>query len=256
MARAARAALARQADEKPNANRNCKRDQRAMLHLVGQAPQRIVAELCRLAADFGRFIAHGVGPAAQSFGHAVQRRSDGLADSLRPAQRSPRSGRRRARVAAPMHASAGRSHQIQRRSRENIPIKETCFHPAPTLAAGLSSSIHALEPAVDLALGLVLRHAVALLKPAAELHALTLDDVKIIVGELAPLLLNLAPELFPIAFDTIPIHHFAPVCFVPVAGMPSRRTQRASKSSDARCGLQRRAVAVKDAAPLLQKTGA
>src|SRR5262249_41128667 len=79
---------------------------------------------------------------------------------------------------------------------------------------------------------------------------------KIIVGELAPLLLNLAPELFPIAFDTIPIHHFAPVCFVPVAGMPSRRTQRASKSSDARCGLQRRAVAVKDAAPLLQKTGA
>src|SRR5262249_30734528 len=85
-----------------------------------------------------------------------------------------------------------------RRSRENIPIEETCFHPAPTLAAGLSSSIHAFEPAVDLALGLVLRHAVALLKPAAELHALTLDDVKIIVGEHAPLLLNLAPELFPL----------------------------------------------------------
>jgi len=72
MARAASAALARQADEKSNANGNCKRDQRAMLHLVGQAPQRVVAELCRLAADFRRFIAHGVGPAAQSFGHAVQ----------------------------------------------------------------------------------------------------------------------------------------------------------------------------------------
>ena len=79
MARAASAALARQADEKSNANGNCKRDQRAMLHLVGQAPQRVVAELCRLAADFRRFIAHGVGPAAQSYGHAVQRRSDGLA---------------------------------------------------------------------------------------------------------------------------------------------------------------------------------
>src|SRR5262249_8750873 len=77
--------------------------------------------------------------------------------------------------------------------RENIPIEETCFHPTPTLAAGLSSSIHALEPAVDLALGLVLRHAVALLKPAAELHALTLDDVKIIVGEFAPLLRSTLP---------------------------------------------------------------
>ena len=90
MTRAASAALARQADEKSNANRNCKRDQRTMLDLVGQAPQRIVAELCRLAADFRRFIAHGVGPAAQSFGHAVQRRSDGLADSfggLRSARR-------------------------------------------------------------------------------------------------------------------------------------------------------------------------
>src|SRR5262245_38446894 len=143
-----------------------------------------------------------------------------------------------------MHASAGRSHQIRRRSRENIPIEETCVHPVPTLAAGLSSSIHALEPAVDLALGLVLRHAVALLKPAAELHALTLDDVEIIAGELAPLLLNLAFELFPIAFDTIPIHRFAPVCFVPVcfvpvcfvpvAGTLSGRTQHANQSSDAR----------------------
>src|SRR5262249_39296579 len=84
--------------------------------------------------------------------------------------------------------------------RENIPIEETCFHAVPTLAAGLSSSIHALEPAVDLALGLVLRHAVALLKPAAELHALTLNDVKIIAGELAPLLLNLAFELASFLF--------------------------------------------------------
>jgi hypothetical protein len=90
MAGAASAALARQADEKSNANRNCKRDQRAMLDLVGQAPQRSVAQLCRLAADFRRFIAHGVSPAAKSLGHAVQRRSDGLADpvgGLRSARR-------------------------------------------------------------------------------------------------------------------------------------------------------------------------
>jgi hypothetical protein len=61
------------------------------------------------------------------------------------------------------------------------------------------TSVHAFEPGIDLALGLVPRHAVALLKPAAELRALTLDDVEIVVGELAPLLLSLAFELFPIA---------------------------------------------------------
>src|SRR5262245_35577826 len=145
-----------------------------------------------------------------------------------------------------MHASAGRTRRFRRRSRGNIPIEKTCFHPEPTLAARSSSSIRAVEPGVDLALGFVLRHAVALLKPAAELRALALDDVEVVAGELAPLLLNLAFELLSIAFDTIPIHRFAPLCllrlfkfaafvyFVPVAGTSSRRTQRASKSSHAR----------------------
>src|SRR5262245_22482235 len=140
-----------------------------------------------------------------------------------------------------MHASAGRTRRFRRRSRGNIPIEKTCFHPELTLAARSSSSIRAVEPGVDLALGFILRHAVALLKPAAELRALALDDVEVVAGELAPLLLNLAFELLPIAFDTIPIHRFAPLfaaflCFVPVAGMSSRRTQRAGKGSDARCG--------------------
>ena len=35
------------------------------------------------------------------------------------------------------------------------------------------TSVHAFEPGIDLALGLVPRHAVARLKPAAELRALT-----------------------------------------------------------------------------------
>jgi hypothetical protein len=95
-----------------------------------------------------------------------------------------------------------------------------------------------------LALGLVPRHAVALLKAAAEFRALTLDDVEIVVGELAPLLLSLAFELFPIAFNSIPIHRASPVsfsrlfCFPGVvflqsAGMSSRKTLRDSKSSAA-----------------------
>jgi hypothetical protein len=104
----------------------------------------------------------------------------------------------------------------------------------------LLSSVHAFEPGVDLALGLVPRHAVALLKPAAELRALTLDDVKIIFGELAPLLLNLAFELFPIAFNSIPIHRvslscvvFPVSCVVRPAGISSRKTLRDSKGSAA-----------------------
>src|SRR5260370_13886404 len=66
------------------------------------------------------------------------------------------------------------------------PDRENMFSPKANSRNGLLSSVHAFEPGVDLALGLVLRHAVALLKPAAELHALTLDDVEIVVGELAP----------------------------------------------------------------------
>jgi hypothetical protein len=87
------------------------------------------------------------------------------------------------------------------------------FSPKANSRSELLSSVHAFEPGIDLALGLVPRHAVALLKPAAELHALTLDDVEIVVGELAPLLLSLAFELFPIAFNSIPIHRVSPVLF-------------------------------------------
>src|SRR5262245_65209569 len=96
-----------------------------------------------------------------------------------------------------------------RRPGGSLPIAKPCLRPESTLAARSSSSIHAVKPGVDLAIGFVLRHAVALLKPAAELRALTLDDVEVVAGELAPLLLNLAFELLPIAFDTIPIHRFA-----------------------------------------------
>src|SRR5262249_21041771 len=87
------------------------------------------------------------------------------------------------------------------------------------------------EPAVDLALGLVLCHTVALLKPAAELRALTLDDVEIVVGQLAPLLLNLAFELFPIAFNSIPIHRVTPVLFSRCCASFGRRECPAGKPS-------------------------
>ncbi len=61
------------------------------------------------------------------------------------------------------------------------------------------------QPSVDLLLGLVLSNAVALLNPADQLDTATLHLVKIVVSELAPLLLNLAADLLPIAFDSIPV---------------------------------------------------
>src|SRR5688572_32371811 len=63
-----------------------------------------------------------------------------------------------------------------------------------------------LEPIVDLIPGLILRVAIALLNLAFELIALAVDLGQIIIGEFAPLLLDLAGELFPVTLDAIPIH--------------------------------------------------
>src|SRR5688572_3401775 len=61
-------------------------------------------------------------------------------------------------------------------------------------------------PVLDLAIRLVLRAAVALLDLADELVALAVDDRNVIIGELAPALLDLTLELLPVAFNAIPIH--------------------------------------------------
>ena len=68
----------------------------------------------------------------------------------------------------------------------------------------LNANSAARQPGINVLLGLFLRGAVALLKAASQFLALALDDVEIIVGQLAPLLLKLALELFPIAFDLDP----------------------------------------------------
>src|SRR6185369_11652213 len=55
-------------------------------------------------------------------------------------------------------------------------------------------------PGIDLALGFVARDAVALLDPAHHLIALAGDDVHVVIGQLAPLLLDLPLHLLPVAF--------------------------------------------------------
>src|SRR5262245_26866873 len=120
-----------------------------------------------------------------------------LAAERPPTRSSRRSNARKRCSNSPISAEIAREYS----DRENMlsPRADAC------------GRVVLVNSRFDLALGFVLRHAVALLKPAAELHALALDDVEVVAGELAPLLLNLAFELLPIAFDTIPIHRFAPL---------------------------------------------
>src|SRR5258707_14026145 len=66
--------------------------------------------------------------------------------------------------------------------------------------------LHAVHPRVDLTLRRVLGDAVAFLDTADELVLLAADDGQVVLGQLAPLLLHLAGQLLPIAFDAIPIH--------------------------------------------------
>jgi hypothetical protein len=68
-----------------------------------------------------------------------------------------------------------------------------------------------IEPIVDVLLGLILGQAVALLQLAFELLALAVDDSEVVIGELAPLLLDLARHLFLVPFDLIPIHDGLPI---------------------------------------------
>ena len=70
-------------------------------------------------------------------------------------------------------------------------------------------------PVVDVLADLVLGDAVALLDLAFELVALAGDDVEVVVGQLAPLLLDLALDLLPVSFNAIPIHSLnPPFCWV------------------------------------------
>jgi hypothetical protein len=49
-----------------------------------------------------------------------------------------------------------------------------------------------------------------LLKATLELNAVALNDIKIVISQLAPLGLGLATNFFPFSFDLIPIHNKPP----------------------------------------------
>src|SRR4030088_772367 len=59
---------------------------------------------------------------------------------------------------------------------------------------------------VNLAFRLFLCNSVALLDLANELIALPADHLKVITGQLAPLLLDLSQRLLPLSFNLLPVH--------------------------------------------------
>ena len=63
-----------------------------------------------------------------------------------------------------------------------------------------------LFPVFDLPLRVIPADAVAFLDFADQLIAFAGDDVQVVVGELAPLLLDLALDLFLVSFNAVPVH--------------------------------------------------
>jgi hypothetical protein len=74
----------------------------------------------------------------------------------------------------------------------------------------LRSSIERLRrfKFAHLALGFIARDSISFLHSAQQLIALAFNAIQIVVREFSPLLLNLAAELLPLAFDSVPVHRF------------------------------------------------
>src|SRR5579871_2160281 len=66
-------------------------------------------------------------------------------------------------------------------------------------------------PVIDILPDLVLRQSVPLLNFAFELFSAAMNEIKVIIGELSPLLLDLPLHLLPITLDSVPVHPDPPL---------------------------------------------
>lgn len=64
---------------------------------------------------------------------------------------------------------------------------------------------------IDFVFGFFFGFAVAFLDLAFELLGSAVDGVEVVVGELAPLLLDFAFDLFPVAFELVAVHYESPL---------------------------------------------
>src|SRR6476620_9694000 len=70
--------------------------------------------------------------------------------------------------------------------------------------------LQAGKPSINLFAGLIFGVTVPLLQTTLQLVALAVDRSEIIVSEFSPLLLHLAFYLFPISFNSVPVHEHNP----------------------------------------------
>jgi hypothetical protein len=70
--------------------------------------------------------------------------------------------------------------------------------------------IHPFLKLLHLSLGLLARQSVALLQFSGELFGMTFELLQVILGQLAPLLLQLSPDLVPRTRSTIACHERPP----------------------------------------------
>ena len=80
-------------------------------------------------------------------------------------------------------------------------LPNTCLVPSLKLA----------DPGIHFGFCLILGIAIVLLEATLELSAAAVNDVKIVICQLAPLGLSLAANFFPFSFDLIPIHNKPPL---------------------------------------------
>src|SRR5262245_2842425 len=112
-------------------------------------------------------------------------------------QRRPHGRRPRARPRLPSHSGSAGQAKARPRLAPGSETSSLLWCGSPALRR---------VPVVDVPADLILGQTVALLDLAFELIPATRDDVEIIVGELAPLLLHLPFDLLPISLHAIPVH--------------------------------------------------
>src|SRR5215471_19611953 len=98
----------------------------------------------------------------------------------------------------------------------------------PRLSSWRRLGAGALDPVFDLLFGLGSSHAVPLLNETHELLRLTLDDVQIVIGQLAPLLARLALELIPLSLERVFVHSVLPSVGSPLRSNASMQIRHGS----------------------------
>src|SRR4030095_12363644 len=112
------------------------------------------------------------------------------------------------------------------------------YQPCQDAASATSHhSRQCLEPIVNILSGLILGDAVPLLDLAFQLVTTSIAYVEVGVPEIAPLLFDLALNLFPVSFNSVPIHEIPPVSFDQKSG--GRRGETAAPISAASFGGER-----------------